>query len=161
MNIIVAISENNAIGRAGDLLCHLPNDLKHFKELTTGATVVMGKKTYLSLPRHPLPNRRNIVLTRDTSFQAEGVEIIHSIMELHLILATDESVFIIGGGEVYRQFLPLASVLYITHIHHSWDDADTFFPAIDMSVWYCAKQEQHPADDRHPYAYTFAEYRKR
>ena len=161
MNIIVAISENNAIGRAGDLLCHLPNDLKHFKELTTGATVVMGKKTYLSLPRRPLPNRRNIVLTRDTSFQAEGVEIIHSIMELHLILATDESVFIIGGGEVYRQFLPLVSVLYITHIHHSWDDADTFFPAIDMSVWYCPKQEQHPADDRHPYAYTFAEYRKR
>ena len=119
MNIIVAISENNAIGRAGDLLCHLPNDLKHFKELTTGATVVMGKKTYLSLPRRPLPNRRNIVLTRDTTFQAEGVEIIHSIMELHLILATDESVFIIGG-EVYRAAQGASDILVIKKLREHY-----------------------------------------
>jgi dihydrofolate reductase len=161
MKIIVAIDENNAIGRAGDLLCHLPNDLKHFKEITSGATVVMGKKTFFSLPRRPLPNRRNIVLTRDTSFQHEGVDIAHSIEELQTILASDEKVFIIGGGKVYKQFMPLAKQLYITHIHHTWDDADTFFPAIDAQSWQLAKEEYHEADERHLYPYTFATYNRK
>ena len=127
MKIIVAISDNYAIGKNGDLLCHLPNDLKHFKALTTGATVVMGKKTFFSLPRRPLPNRRNIVLTSDRSFSHEGVDVAHSIDHLQSMLTTEEQVYIIGGGQVYRQFMPLASELYITHIHHSWEDADTFF----------------------------------
>ena len=98
MNIIVAIAENYAIGKAGDLLCYLPDDLKHFKALTTGATVVMGKKTFFSLPRRPLPNRRNIVLTRDKSFQYENTEVAHSIEHLQKMLTVDEKVFIIGGG---------------------------------------------------------------
>ena len=161
LSIIVAISEDYAIGKDGDLLCHLPNDLKHFKELTTGATIVMGKKTFFSLPRRPLPNRRNIVLTRDTAFTHEGIDIAHSIEELHTLLSTDEKVFIIGGGEVYRQFLPLADNLEITHIHHTWEDADTFFPEIDPAIWQCVSQEPHPADDRHSYAYTFAVYKRK
>lgn len=158
MNIIVAIAENYAIGKAGDLLCYLPDDLKHFKALTTGATVVMGKKTFFSLPRRPLPNRRNIVLTRDESFQYENTEVAHSIEELQKMLTADEKVFIIGGGEVYRQFMPLAEELHITHIHHTWEDADTFFPEIDPTIWQCTSEERFTSDDRHAFAYTFATY---
>ena len=158
MNIIVAIADNYAIGKSGDLLCYLPDDLKHFKALTTGATVVMGKKTFFSLPRRPLPNRRNIVLTRDISFTHEGVDVAHSIEELTSTLTPEEKVFIIGGGEVYRQFMPLAKELHITHIHHTWEDADTFFPEIDTSIWQQLNEEFHEADEKHAYAFTFATY---
>lgn len=161
MKLIVAISENNAIGKAGDLLCYLPDDLKHFKALTTGATVVMGKKTFFSLPRRPLPNRRNIVLTRDESFAHEGVDVAHSIEHLQSMLTVQDNVFIIGGGEVYRQFMPVVDELHITHVHHTWDDADTFFPSIDPGVWQCVDEEHHAADDKHAYAFTFKTYRKR
>ena len=156
LSLIVALSENNDIGKAGDLLCHLPNDLKHFKALTTGATVVMGKKTFFSLPRRPLPNRRNIVLTRDIHFVHEQVEVAHSIDELLALTTAEENVFIIGGGEVYQQFMPLVERLYITHIHHRWEDADTFFPAIDPAIWQCVSEERHDADEKNPYPYTFA-----
>ena len=160
LSLIVAIAENYAIGKAGDLLCYLPDDLKHFKALTTGATVVMGKKTFFSLPRRPLPNRRNIVLTRDESFQYENTEVAHSIEELQKMLTADEKVFIIGGGEVYRQFMPLAEELHITHIHHTWEDADTFFPEIDPTLWCCTEQERHEVDEKHAYAFTFATYKR-
>lgn len=160
LSLIVAISENNAIGKAGDLLCHLPNDLKHFKELTTGATVVMGKKTFFSLPRRPLPNRRNIVLTRDTAFAYDNTEVAHSIHELQSMLQTNERVFIIGGGEVYKQFMPLADELHITHIHHIWEDADTFFPQIDPTIWRRTSEERNNQDEKHAFAYTFATYKK-
>jgi dihydrofolate reductase len=160
LSLIVAISENNAIGKAGDLLCYLPDDLKHFKALTTGATVVMGKKTFFSLPRRPLPNRRNIVLTRDLNFTYENTEVAHSIEDLQTMISTDEMVFIIGGGEVYKQFLPLVNELQITHIHHTWEDADTFFPEIDPTIWQCVKEEKHFADEKHDYAFTFATYKR-
>lgn len=160
LSLIVAISENNGIGKAGDLLCHLPNDLKHFKELTTGATVVMGKKTFFSLPRRPLPNRRNIVLTHDTAFAYDNTEVAHSIHELQSMLQTNERVFIIGGGEVYKQFMPLADELHITHIHHIWEDADTFFPQIDPTIWRRTSEERNNPDEKHAFAYTFATYKK-
>ncbi|MBQ2291184.1 MAG: dihydrofolate reductase [Paludibacteraceae bacterium] len=161
LSIIVAISENYAIGKSDDLLCYLPDDLKHFKALTTGATVVMGKKTFFSLPRRPLPNRRNIVLTRDTTFTYENTEVAHSIEELLNIVDANEQVFIIGGGEVYRQFIPLVNELHITHIHHCWEDADTFFPEIDPTIWQCIEKERHEADEKHDYAFTFATYYRR
>ena len=161
LSIIVAISENYAIGKAGDLLCHLPNDLKHFKELTTGATVVMGKNTFFSLPRRPLPNRRNIVLTRDESFQYENTEVAHSIDHLLSILSADEKVFIIGGGEVYKQFMPLVDELQIKHIHHTCEDADTFFPDIDPSVWSVADRSELQTDPETGYTFEFVEYVKR
>lgn len=161
LSLIVAISSNHAIGKSGDLLCHLPNDLKHFKAITTGATVVMGKPTFFSLPRHPLPNRRNIVLTHDTSFAFDNTEIAHSIDDLMEMVSADENVFIIGGGNVYEQFINRVDKLYITHIHHSWEDADTFFPRIDPTIWQCTSEEHHEPDDKHLYPYTFAEYSKR
>jgi dihydrofolate reductase len=161
LSIIVAISENYAIGKSGDLLCYLPEDLKHFKALTTGATVVMGKKTFFSLPRRPLPNRRNIVLTRDTTFTYENTEVAHSIEELLNIVDGNEQVFIIGDGEVYRQFMPIVNELQITHIHHKWEDADTFFPEINPTIWQCIEKEHHEVDEKHAYAYTFATYHRK
>jgi dihydrofolate reductase len=139
----------------------LPDDLKHFKALTTGATVVMGKKTFFSLPRRPLPSRRNIVLTRDTTFAYDNTEVAHSIEELLNIVDANEQVFIIGGGEVYRQFMPIVNELQITHIHHKWEDADTFFPEIDPIIWQCIEKEHHEVDEKHAYAYTFATYHRK
>ena len=121
----------------------------------------MGERTFFSLPRHPLPNRRNIVLSDRADFAFENTEVAHSIDEVKSLITNDEQAFIIGGGMVYRQFLPIVDKLYITHIHHSWDDADTFFPAIDPAVWQCISEEHHSADDKNPYPYTFAEYIRR
>ncbi len=165
ISIIVAISEENAIGIKGGLLCHLPADLQHFKHITTGHPVLMGERTYFSLPRRPLPNRHNIVLTDNLDFHAEGVEVVHSIEEaqraciVHCQSSTDE-VFIIGGGMVYKQFFPLADKLYITHIHHSWKEADTFFPEIKSDEWRKTGEEYHTSDESNPFDYTFSEYTK-
>ena len=164
ISIIVAIAENYAIGKKGDLLCHLPADLKHFMDITSGSTVLMGERTFFSLPKHPLPNRRNIVLTDVVGKTFEGAEAVYSIDELvERAKSKDESeeAFVIGGGMVYRQMMPLADKLYITHIHHSWEDADTFFPEIKESEWKLLSAERHEADDKNPYDYTFAEYGRR
>lgn len=161
ISIIVAIAENYAIGRKGDLLCHLPNDLKHFKQITSGKTVLMGERTFFSLPKHPLPNRRNIVLTDVSGKTFEGAEVAYSIDELLQLVKGEEEAFVIGGGMVYRQMMPLADKLYITHIHHSWDDADTFFPEIDTNIWKQIRSEKHQQDENNPYNYTFAEYIRR
>ena len=161
LSLIVAIAENYAIGKKGDLLCHLPNDLKHFKQVTSGCTVLMGERTFFSLPKHPLPNRRNIVLTDVRGKTFEGAEAAYSIEELVSKVRADEEAFVIGGGMVYRQMMPLCDKLYITHIHHSWPDADTFFPEIDSAVWKQISAERHEADENNPYDYTFAEYVKK
>ena len=161
ISIIVAIAENYAIGKKGDLLCHMPADLKHFKEVTSGKAVLMGERTFWSLPKHPLPNRRNIVLTDVVGKTFEGAEAVYSLDELCAKVSQDEEAFVIGGGRVYRQMMPLADKLYITHIHHSWEDADTFFPEIKESEWKLLSAERHPADDKNPFDYTFAEYGRR
>ena len=168
ISIIVAIAENYAIGKKGDLLCHLPADLKHFKEITSGKTVLMGERTFFSLPKHPLPNRRNIVLTDVPGKTFEGAEAVYSIEEVMDKLKNErkkdegcEEVFVIGGGMVYRQMMPRADKLYITHIHHSWEDADTFFPEIDPAIWEQTSAEKHYADDKNPYDYTFATYSRK
>lgn len=159
ISIIVAIGDNNnAIGMNGNLLCHLPNDLKHFKQITSGSTVIMGKRTYFSLPKHPLPNRRNIVITDIAGEQIEGAETVYSIDEAIKAVRDEKESFIIGGGMVYKQFMPIADKLYITHIHHTWVEADTFFPEIDSAVWQLTKEEHHLSDENNPFDYTFAEY---
>ncbi|MBR3408767.1 MAG: dihydrofolate reductase [Paludibacteraceae bacterium] len=161
ISIIVAIAENYAIGKQGDLLCHMPEDLKHFKQITSGHTVMMGERTYLSLPKHPLPNRRNIVLTDVPGKTFEGAEMAYSLDEMEALVRPDEEAFVIGGGMVYRQMMPRADKLYITHIHHSWEDADTFFPEIKDTEWVLKSAERHSADEHNPYDYTFAEYIRR
>ena len=172
ISIIVAVAENYAIGKKGDLLCHMPADLKHFKTITSGHTVMMGERTFLSLPKHPLPNRRNIVLTDVAGKTFEGAETVYSIDEMvkkvesrktatSSLKVESEEAFVIGGGMVYRQMMERADKLYITHIHHSWPDADTFFPEIDPAVWKQLSAERHSADENNPYDYTFAEYGRR
>ena len=161
ISIIVAIAENYAIGKKGDLLCHMPADLKHFKQITSGHTVMMGERTFLSLPKHPLPNRRNIVLTDVPGKTFEGAETVYSLDEMTAKVDKDEEAFVIGGGMVYRQMMSRADKLYITHIHRSWEDADTFFPEIDPAVWKQTSAERHEADENNPYDYTFAEYGRR
>ena len=161
ISIIVAIAANYAIGKKGDLLCHLPEDLKHFKTITSGKTVMMGERTFFSLPKHPLPNRRNIVLTDVAGKTFEGAEAVYSIDEMVKAVQGEEEAFVIGGGMVYRQMMARADKLYITHIHHSLEDADTFFPEIDPAIWKQLSAERHSADDKNPYDYTFAEYGRR
>ncbi len=161
ISLIVAIDENNAIGINGDMLCHLPNDLRHFKETTSGHTVVMGKRTLFSLPKYPLPNRRNIVLSSQPNYNIKGVEWVRSIEEAQQTIATEEEAFIMGGGMVYEQFMPIADKLYITHIHHAFPEADTYFPVIDLNIWQLVFCERHEADERHAYAYSFCEYMRK
>lgn len=161
ISIIVAIAENYAIGKKGDLLCHMPADLKHFKDITSGKTVMMGERTFFSLPKHPLPNRRNIVLTDVAGKTFEGAEAVYSIDEMVKCIQGEEEAFVLGGGMVYRQMMPLTDKLYITHIHHSWEDADTFFPEIKESEWKLLNAEHHFADEKNPYNYTFATYGRR
>ena len=158
LSIIAAISEENAIGKQGNLLCHLPNDLRHFKEITLGSSIIMGSSTYLSLPKRPLPKRQNIVITGRQDAIFEGADVAHSIEEALEMIREVEEAFVIGGGSIYRQMMPLADKLYITHIHHSWPDADTFFPEISPEEWLLQTAEEHPADKDNPYVYTFAEY---
>lgn len=158
ISIIAAIGNNNELGNNNDLLWHLPNDLKHFKALTSGRTIIMGRKTWESLPFRPLPNRRNIVITRDTNAQFECAEVFPSI-ESALNSTSNEEVFIIGGGQIYAQALPFADRLYITHVDGTFD-ANVFFPEINTTVWKQVSKEAHSSDEKHPYLYAFAVWEK-
>ena len=158
--IVVIVDENNGIGKDGDLLCHLPNDLKHFKKLTTGHIIIMGRKTYESLPNGALPNRINIVITSDNADNYPGCIVARSVDEALLLTKNKEKVFIIGGGKIYNSTLHLANKLYLTRIHHKFEDADTFFPDIDFNNWKLIEEEKHKADDKHMYDYSFMSYTK-
>lgn len=158
--IIVALDEQYAIGRDGDLLCHLPNDLKHFREITTGQTIIMGRRTFESLPKGALPHRTNIVITSGNAVHYPGCVVVRSVEEALTHCKEGEKAFIIGGGRLYRATLHLADQLYLTRIHHSFADADTFFPEIDFSEWELTEKEAHAADEKHRYDYTFLTYQR-
>ena len=160
ISIIVAIAQNGAIGFENKLLYWLPNDLKRFKALTTGHTIIMGRKTFESLPKGALPNRRNIVLTRQ-NIKFPGAERYGSLEEALAHCAEEEEVFIIGGASVYQEALPLADKLCITHIEDIPAQADAYFPAIDLSVWKETSREVHPMDEKHLYPYLFIDYLRR
>jgi len=132
--IIVAIAQNFAIGRNNELLFHLPDDLKRFKKITSGHAVIMGKKTLFSLPKGPLPNRRNIVITDVPGESFEGCETVYSIDEAVAAVSNEELAFVIGGGMIYRQFYPIAGKLFLTMAHKDFE-ADIFFPEIVFSEW--------------------------
>jgi len=158
ISIIAAIDENNGLGKNNQLLCHLPNDLKYFKSVTQGHTVIMGRNTYESLPNGALPNRRNIILTRNKDFKAEKCEIASSLTEAINMCSNEEEVFIIGGGSAYRESILLADKLYITYIHHSFEGVDVFFPAIDKSIWHEISRQVNEADDKNIYPHSFVVY---
>ena len=160
LSIICALAENRAIGRNNDLLYHLRADLKRFKALTTGHTVIMGRRTFESLPKGALPNRRNIVLTRQKGYSAPGIEVFGSLQEALAALLADTHIYIIGGASVYAEALPLADRLCLTHLHASPDDADVFFPEIDKGEWRLLSEEHHEADEQNEVPYTFADYER-
>lgn len=161
LTIIVAAGENNAIGKDNDLIWHLSNDLKRFKRLTNGHHIIMGRKTFESFPK-PLPNRTHIVITRQQDYKApEGVIIVNSLADAVDAAKTDKQPFVIGGGEIYRQAMPLVDKLEITRVHASFDDADTFFPDIDKTVWKEVERSTHDADDKHAHAFSFITYVRR
>jgi len=164
-SLIVAIAKNNAIGKNNDLLWHLPNDMKYFKEKTLNHHIVTGRKNYISIPEkyRPLSNRINIVLTRQPDFKKEGCVVLHSIEDAIQFAKENNEIelFIIGGGQIYKEVLEkkLVDKMYITRINHSFE-GDTFFPEINNEMWKKVSEANNPADEKHPYAYSFAVYEK-
>lgn len=157
ISIIVAIAENLAIGKNNDLLWHIPGDMKYFKRITSGHPVIMGKRTYESLPRRPLPNRRNIVITDQPGETIDGCEMAYSIGEAIAMFALEEENFIIGGASVYRQFLPFTDRLYLTRVHKPFK-GDVFFPELDFSQWHLQSREDHGPDEQNDFSYSYEVY---
>ena len=157
--LIVAASANGAIGVDGELPWHLPDDFRFFKQVTMGKPIVMGRRTWESIGR-PLPGRQNIVITRQSDFEATGATVVDGPdAAINEAEDTDE-IMIIGGGEIYRRFLPLADTVYLTRVEATVD-GDTFFPELDESAWALESSERHDADERHAYAFTFCVYKRR
>jgi len=159
ISIIVAIAQNFAIGKNNDLLFHLPNDLKRFKEITTGHPVIMGRNTLLSLPKGALPNRRNIVITDNPEEKFERCEMVFSIAEAAEAVKNEEEAFIIGGGMIYRQFYPIAGKLYLTLVHRDFD-ADIYFPEINYPEWEELLREDHH-DEKNDFNYSYLNLKRK
>lgn len=158
ISIIVAIAQNNAIGYQNKLLYWLPDDLKRFKALTTGHTIIMGRKTFESLPKGALPNRLNIVLSHNQDFTAPNTELYHSLEEALAHCKDEEQIYIIGGESVYREALPLAQRLYITEVEDMPDKADAFFPSLSAHEWELTETIPHETDEKHTHRFAFKDY---
>jgi dihydrofolate reductase len=159
ITLIAAAAENNALGKDNDLLWHLPNDFKRFKEITSGHYIIMGRKTFESFPK-PLPNRTHIIITRQKEYLVEGCLVVHSLEEALEIAPQNEEVFIIGGAQIYEQALPFADKIDLTRVHTSLD-ADAFFPEFNTSEWNLVFSEKHFKDEKHQFDYTFETYLKK
>ena len=159
ISIIVAIAENFAIGKNNDLLFHLPNDLKHFKKITSGHSLIMGRNTLLSLPKWPLPNRRHIVITDKKDDFFAGCEVVFSIDEAIEKVNHEKEAFVIGGGTIYRQFYPFAGKLYLTLVHKNFE-ADTYFPEINFAEWQETSRENF-YDEKNEFEYSFLELERK
>lgn len=157
ISIIAAIADNGAIGKNNDLIWRLPNDLKRFKNLTDGHTIVMGRRTFESLPKGALPNRKNVVMTSMPEAIGTSAFVCSSWEEMIDLTEKDPDIFIIGGASVYRDALKMANKMYITWVHDTFD-ADVFFPEIDYSEWEEVSRTECKADEKHPYDYTFIDY---
>jgi len=161
LTLIAAVAADGAIGRDGDILFSDPADRRHMRELTMGKPVVMGRKTWLSLPERfrPLPGRRNVVVTRDAGFVAPGAETVGSLQAALALLAAEPEVCIFGGGEIYAQALPQADELQLTEVARTWPGADTFFPMFDRAAFEEVARRELRAEDGTPFA--FVTYRRR
>lgn len=160
ISMIAAVASNGALGFENKLLYWLPNDLKRFKRLTTGHTIVMGRHTFESLPKGALPNRRNVVVS-STVEKLPGAEVFHTLEKALASCREDEEVFIIGGASVYRQAMPFAQRLFLTEVDNVPDQADVFFPPVDKKEWETVDVEDHLPDERHAHAYRFVDYRRK
>lgn len=162
INIIAAIDKNRGLGYNNNLLCYLPDDLKNFKKLTNGNIVIMGRKTFESLPVKPLKNRINVVLTNDESFEYEGVFVEHSLEDVLIKYKNlQKDVFIIGGSSIYKQFMPYADMVYLTEIDYGFSDVDVYFPEMKMSEWILVSEIHHPKDDKHDYPFSIKTYKRK
>jgi len=160
LTIIVAAGEDNAIGKDNDLIWHLSDDLKRFKSLTNGHHIIMGRKTFESFPK-PLPNRTHIVITRQDKYTVpDGVIVVNNMEDALDAARKDKQPFIIGGGEIYKQAMPFVDRIEITRVHHSFPEADTYFPEIDVTVWKETTREEHTKDEKHSFPFTFLTYER-
>lgn len=154
VTMVVAIGENNAIGKDNELLWYLPKDLRHFKTITNGHTVIMGRKTFESVGK-PLRNRRNIIITRNTDLQIEGTEVVHTIEDALELAKEDGEVFIIGGAEIYKMAMKHTDKIFLTVVHETFE-ADAFFPEIDKNLWVETASEKHLPDEKNNLSFTFS-----
>lgn len=158
ISIIAAVDRNLGIGFQNKLLFWLPNDLKRFKALTTGNTIIMGRKTFESLPKGALPNRRNVVLSSNPATQCPGVEIFPTLEAALQSCQPEEQVYIIGGASVYKQAMPLADMLCLTEIDAEAPQVDAYFPVVESAIWHEKSRESHLIDEKHPCPYAFVDY---
>ncbi|MDZ7847955.1 MAG: dihydrofolate reductase [Owenweeksia sp.] len=159
LTLIAAMSQNRVIGANNDLIWHLPKDLKHFKGLTKGHHVIMGRKTFESMGK-ALPHRTNIVVTNRKDYPAPGCIVVHSLREAIQKAENDSQPYIIGGGKIYEQALPFADTLELTIVHAQLE-GDTYFPELDESLWQVTEKTTHQADDAHEYAFDFLTYHRK
>ncbi len=158
ITMIAAAAENNALGKDNDLVWHLPDDFKRFKELTTGHHIIMGRKTFESFPK-PLPNRTHIVITRKEDYEKDGAVVVNSLEEALELAKDDPQPYIIGGGEIYSLALPKADKIELTRVHGTFE-ADAFFPEIDENNWKLVFSDFHPRDEKHNYSFTYLTYER-
>lgn len=154
--MIAAAAENNALGKDNQLLWHLSDDFKRFKELTTGHYIIMGRKTFESFPK-PLPNRTHVIITRQPDYHYDGCIVVDSVAKAIAAVPENQDAFVIGGGEIYKQGLAFSDKIELTRVHESFE-ADTFFPEIDASKWRLIDAQTHPKDEKHRYDFTFETY---
>ena len=154
LTAVAAVAQNGVIGNNNDLIWHLPKDLKHFKNLTKGHTLIMGRKTWESIGAKPLPNRRHIIITRNLDYETEGAEVVSTIDEALELAHGDEKVFVAGGGEIYQLTLPYIKRMELTIVHNNFQ-GDTMFPEFDESEWTTTFSERHEADEKHAWPFTF------
>ena len=154
--LIAAAAENNALGKNNQLLWHLPDDFKRFKNITSGHYIIMGRKTFESFPK-PLPNRTHIVISRQKNYKPEGCIVVNNLEEAIKTVPQPEDAYIIGGGEIYTQSMSMADKIELTRVHVSLE-ADTFFPEIDLEKWRLTFQELHSKDEKHLYDFSFLTY---
>jgi dihydrofolate reductase len=158
INLIVAIDEKNGIGKNNLLPWHLPADLKHFKSITTGHPIIMGRKTFDSIGK-ALPNRRNIVISRQSKLEIPGAEVCSSLSDAVKLCADEKDVFVIGGAQIFEQAISIADILYLTIIHEDFN-ADVFFPEIRLSEWIEEEKYMYEPDEKNLYSYSFIKYKK-
>ncbi|WP_157207169.1 dihydrofolate reductase [Mariniflexile maritimum] len=159
LTIIVAAAENDAIGKHNKLIWHISDDLKRFKNLTSGHHIIMGRKTFESFPK-PLPNRTHVVISRNSNYQVpDGVAVVHSLEEAIQFCANDPQPYIIGGGEIYKQAMLVADTIELTRVHHTFE-ADTFFPEIDPAIWKKTHDVFHPKSDKNDFDFSFLTYKR-
>lgn len=159
LSLIVATGKNNEIGKDNALLWQLPADMKHFREITSLHTIIMGRKTFESIGK-VLPNRKNIIITRDKNYKIKDAQVVHSLEEALEKVRKEDEVFVIGGAQMYKEAFPYADKLYVTHIQAEDKEADTFFPEIIPIAWNEISHEEHKGDEKNKFAYTFSIYEK-